>query len=186
MFMVIYYVQVLNNKNMNKRKDNTKKWVLIMLAVIVCIGLLVGFGVYRRMSNRVVAPKTGPTAAEIKQDVAINAGNKSKSITDDTDQPTTVQAASANVDFSARKETGASVTISTKLYGVSSGSCTLTILNGTKKLSRTAIVIYQPEFSTCAGFSVPVADLGGGLWNITTTVDYNGTSATKTITLEVN
>lgn len=85
-----------------------------------------------------------------------------------------------------RAETaGQAVTIYTKLAHASSGTCSLRIRNGEREQQQTAAIIYQPEFSSCAGFSVPVTPLGQGQWQIELTVMTDGATLTKTITHKV-
>ena len=85
-----------------------------------------------------------------------------------------------------RAETaGQAVTVYTKLAHASSGTCSLRIRNGEREQQQTAAIIYQPEFSSCAGFSIPVAPLGQGQWQIELTVTTDGTTLTKTITHKV-
>ena len=85
-----------------------------------------------------------------------------------------------------RAETaGQAVTVYTKLAHASSGTCSLRIRNGEREQQQTAAIIYQPEFSSCAGFSVPVSPLGQGQWQIELTITTDGATLTKTITHKV-
>lgn len=81
---------------------------------------------------------------------------------------------------------GSTVVLSTKLYGYSDGNCGLTITNAGKTYSNSASVIYASDFSTCAGFSVPVSALGSGTWNITLSITSDGITTTKTVSFEAN
>lgn len=89
------------------------------------------------------------------------------------------------ITLSASQE-GSTVNILTKLKDFSSGVCELSISNGTKTHKATADIIYQPEFSSCAGFSVPVSQLGVGSWSIVLNATPTGGSVlTKTTSIEV-
>jgi len=83
------------------------------------------------------------------------------------------------------EEKGEQVVVTTRLQGFSDGTCNLTITNGGKTVAQTAQVIYQPQFSTCAGFSTPVSSLGTGTWNLSLSVTSDGITNSKTSTLEV-
>jgi len=99
--------------------------------------------------------------------------------------PTPLPQDSDAITLSAAQE-GSSVNILTKLKGFSSGSCELLASNGTKTHTATADIIYQPEFSSCAGFSIPVAQLGAGSWSIVLNATPTGGSViTKTTSVEV-
>lgn len=83
------------------------------------------------------------------------------------------------------QESNGTLTVSTKLYGYSDGVCGLKVSNGSKTLSYSAGVIFQPEYSTCAGFSVSVNKIGAGTWTIDLTVTSKGQTVTKQIHVEV-
>lgn len=80
---------------------------------------------------------------------------------------------------------GDTVVVSTKLKGYSDGTCNLSVANGARTISQQAQVIYAPDYSTCAGFSIPSAVLGSGVWNISITVDSGGISTNNTTQLRV-
>ena len=89
------------------------------------------------------------------------------------------------IEMSAEKKDD-TVVITTSLKGYEAGTCKLHITNGARTYDNTADIIYQPEFSTCAGFSVPLSALGRGSWSMDLVVTpYNGSSVTKTLTYEV-
>lgn len=92
----------------------------------------------------------------------------------------------AKLELSASNN-GGSVTVMSRLSGIGDGSCNLRATNGNQSYTEEADVIYQPTYSTCAGFSVPVSELGAGNWQITvqaTSID--GVKAQATTTLGVN
>lgn len=66
------------------------------------------------------------------------------------------------------------VTVATKLHGYAAGTCNLTVTNNGKTTSYNANILYQPEFSTCAGFSINISDIGTGQWQINLTVTPEG------------
>jgi cytoskeletal protein RodZ len=100
--------------------------------------------------------------------------------------PTSSNSVSAIASMTAAKQ-DQTVIILTKLQNVSAGTCTLTIKNGARSSTVSANVMYQPEFSSCSGFSVPVSSVGVGSWDITLTVSPSsgGASLEKTIKLQV-
>jgi len=77
------------------------------------------------------------------------------------------------------------VAVSTKLYDYSDGNCTLKVTQAGNEYTNTAPIIFQAEFSTCAGFSVPVSELGTGTWNVLLTVESAGKSTNKSGTINV-
>lgn len=80
---------------------------------------------------------------------------------------------------------GSNVIISTKLTGYSDGNCSLTVTNGAQTTTQSAQVIYAPNYSTCAGFTIPKATLGAGNWSITLSITSNGSTTSKETTYTV-
>lgn len=52
--------------------------------------------------------------------------------------------------------------VQTKVTGVSTGTCTLTVTVNGQTVTKSASLIYQASFSTCAGFSVSASELTAG------------------------
>ncbi len=90
-----------------------------------------------------------------------------------------------NIELSATQDDSNTVTIVAKLYGASDGTCDVAVSNGAKKVSKTAEVIYQPAYSTCAGFSVEKDELGPGTWNIKLVVSSGSNTYSETASVEV-
>lgn len=105
--------------------------------------------------------------------------------TNPTSTPPNPTVSSENITLTAKQESNDTVTIFTRLANVANGVCTLEITNTGRQTSQTAEVIYQPEYSTCAGFSVPISSIGKGLWTIKLTLSINGTTVSNNITYEV-
>lgn len=111
-----------------------------------------------------------------------SAGNKDNSITDTAGGDDTNSQKS--IIMTTEQNDNGTLTVFTKLYGYSDGVCTLTIYNGHSS-SQTANVIFQPEYSTCAGFSVNIAEIGPGPWTMSLSVNSGGQSTTKQISVEI-
>ena len=56
------------------------------------------------------------------------------------------------------------VIIRSEITGITDGTCELTVVQADSSYMDTAPIMFQPQFSTCAGFSVPKNELGRGLW----------------------
>jgi hypothetical protein len=175
------------------KKYLTAKWLLrLALPALVIIAVALAL-----TGNLPFDNSTNDLTPEQKQASQINADNKKRFIENggstNPGQPDThtgnSSAPQANNDnsiaLSARRESNNSVTILSKLYGYSSGSCQLKVTNGVNTDSQTAEIIYQSQFSTCAGFSVPVSKLGNGVWSIKLTTTSEGAVKSRTISFEV-
>lgn len=181
---------------MTKIKSSKKARVLALAVLLLLVGLIIaleraGVTHFSGLSGK-KSPQAGPTEAQKKQEADINAKNKQQFIEQNSRKTNTPQTntdtatSTKSLELSARSESNDSVTVFTKLYGYSSGSCKLTAINGSKSVSQTAVIIYQPEYSSCAGFSVSKTDLGAGTWTLQLDASSAGTIESKTITFEVS
>ena len=50
---------------------------------------------------------------------------------------------------------------------LSSGSCEISLTNGSTTVTRTSGIIPNPSSSSCEGFDIPTSELGSGNWEIT-------------------
>lgn len=124
--------------------------------------------------------------AAAKQEFIEKQHDQSTNTTDDTSTPSDTPKPSGDVSISATQE-GSSVTIVSKITGIGDGTCALAITNNSRSYHKEASVIYQPNYSSCAGFSVPTSELGKGTWNIELTVNsVDGFSAKAMSSVEVS
>lgn len=194
-----YYANVTKKINMlqkQQKKNNTKKALRIASATILGIFLLLlvlektnvtSFITLNKPSS--TAKSDEPTPEQKRDEDALNAQNK-QDLIEQEDEPSTASEvganATGNIELSAKQEDNNTVTVFTKLYNYGDGTCELTVTNSGTPVLQYADVIYQAEYSSCAGFSVPIEGLGQGTWNITVKVSSNGTSGTKTISFKVS
>lgn len=170
---------------------NTKNRVLKYSIIALIIASVAGVGIAYWLKNADQVPSDGgPTPAQQKEMQAVDNANKKDFAekTKNTDNPgVTIPTPSSpdTIDLSASKTDASTVTIFTKLKDYASGNCELTVTSGAKSYSTTAQILYQPEYSSCAGFSVPVSELNTGTWTIKlTATPTGGTPITKTISFE--
>lgn len=116
-------------------------------------------------------------------DKAVEAEGEHQNNSQNTSQQPT-QGATPAISLSAQ-QSGESIIIYTQLDPVPSGTCKLTITNGSKTATRTADIIYQSQQSICAGFSIPKTELGTGTWTVSLAVQSPRGNAQKTIQKEV-
>lgn len=60
--------------------------------------------------------------------------------------------------------------VQSQLHGTGWQECTLDAISNEKKITKTAEALYQPDFSTCLGFSIDRSELAAGDWNVTLSV----------------
>lgn len=165
------------------KTNRTHKIILItLLALLLAAG---GYFIYAKNNS----DKISPTEAEVRQRQQTEAKDKKQFIEDDSvddAEPAPVPTSSDAITIRSERTAADELTVFTQLKGYASGSCELTVTNSTKTHSQNVEIIYQPEYSVCAGFSVPVSKLGNGSWIISLAVTGpDGSVQTKQITTEV-
>lgn len=174
----------------NKKKTPSRKLRYLLLSVVALLlvggvlqftGLIHFFG-----HDDKAATQNGPTPAQKKQQAEIIAQQKEQAIEHPTTGTTPPPPTDSSISLSAQKSSNGTVTVSTSLGNVADGTCELTVTNGSKVTTQTADVIYQPQSSFCAGFSVPVSSVSTGHWILTLKLTSGSTTASKTITAEIN
>ncbi len=60
--------------------------------------------------------------------------------------------------------------VQSQLYGTGWQECTLDAVSNEKKVTKKAEALYQPDFSTCLGFSIDRSELSSGEWIVTLSV----------------
>lgn len=158
---------------------------LLMSAITVVIIAGVAFTVTQNYLHRTTPHGNGPTSSELKEEAKTNAQEKEQAIEHPVTGAPSPAPANSTISFSTHQETDSTVTATANLGNIADGSCTLTVTNNGTTKTYTADVIYQPQYSTCAGFSIPISDVGAGNWALTLQVTSAGVTATKTSTVEI-
>ncbi len=163
------------------KHTSQKKTILTVLIIAVAVLLIAGvtYAVNPSIFNS-KDEQSGPTEEQSEEQKKTESDAKKEFIesTKNEDLPGTNPStpnSSDSITVSAKQDAG-TVTVTSKLSGYSAGSCRLEIKNGTNSLSENAEIIYQPEYSTCAGFSIVKSRLGAGTWDITLYVTPDGGS----------
>lgn len=167
-----------------KKTSKPYRPVILVALAILTIGL-VSWLVYQNRKPVSNQDQSGPTAEQLKQEAEFNSQKKQDLIEGNSSTPS-APTTTDSVTLSAQKESNGTVTIFTKIYGVGRGTCNLQVTNSSQQTSQTAEVIYQPEYSSCAGFSVPISELGSGNWTIKVTAVAPDKTVSNSISLEVN
>ena len=188
---------------MNNKKNTMGKSIYILIIIGLVLAFIVLILEKQQIINLYTKPLTGgdaltpnsndilesqPTAEEEIINNNVQSDQKSKFINStDIDgnpiQPQTVSAASLDITISQEND---NVIIKTKILNISDGVCELKITNKNIAITKMANVIYLPDSSTCAGFSVPKNELGVGTWQIALEVKpVNGDTISKDTSHEV-
>ena len=178
---------VYSVKQKAKSSNSRHRTLLALLLVLFLVFVGAGLYVYRRKHVNHVAVTTTlePSPKQQQDEIKENSVAKKQAVENPRAEQPSPAPQSSNIVLSTKQEANDTVTVLTQLKNVSNGQCKLIVTNGNKSTSQTADVIYQPEYSSCAGFSVPISELGKGTWSIQLTVSSNGTSVSQTINKEV-
>lgn len=180
-----------------RHKSNTiKKFIIVS---VVMLGLF-GAGYYWYMGQQY--PQDQDTSSDNidydgpSQEV-INAGNEAKSKTVENDQeskseqtakdssndPTTTNNSAFTLDVSAAP-TDTGLRVGSIISGLhSSGTCKLTLTKGSQVITKSSGVQPLTQYTSCEGFDV---SLSSGTWSVTLRVTVDGTSVSKSTTVEVS
>lgn len=183
----------------NKKQSKNKKVALIVtniVALLVVIGVAYWFIFQKpQQDNDNQHPKVSQEKDEQKSqpdkniEDTVSPEEQSKSdyinnaIEQEKNNPQTTPPTpnSSSIALAATTE-GDTVIVRTTLGALSTGTCTLTVTNGNSVKDYTADVLYQPQNSSCAGFSVPISEMGRGKWTVKLIVSSNNQTAIKEIT----
>lgn len=174
------------------RKSLQKKYVFLLIIVVLAT-VAFGFLFYRHHTRPNDATQATPqqkvtdgtpqknTAAATKPEPTVSqTTTKGSAAPSAYSTPTSADSIVLGVS-----QNNPNVVVTTKLYGYSDGACILSASNGDKSTTQSAPVMFQPEYSTCAGFSVPIEQLGNGTWTVKLSVTSGGKTLSKEMSYEV-
>lgn len=167
---------------------NQKTKIVLSILGVIVIGAVTVAALEKLHVIDLVKPPvdaTQPTEQELQQQKSAENKSKDTFLNKDTRTQAPASPQPGALEVTASQE-GLTVVILTKIKNLASGTCSLTVHTSSKSITKTAALIYQPEFSSCAGFSIPVGETGTGHLDITVAVtDPNGETHTASTTSEV-
>lgn len=177
-------------KKLSNIKARRKTLITAVLVVLFGLTLLELTNVtdFASLFRSDITSETGPSESQKEEQSKFDANNKQKFIENGTAAetvPSPNKTSEKSIKLSAQQEQNNTTTVLTQLTGYPDGECKLEVSNGSKSYNKTVEVIYQTEYSTCAGFSVPVEVLGAGTWIIKLTATSNRISETEETILVV-
>lgn len=185
-----------------KNKNNSLIKKRVILLIIGSAALIVGvlavlekmnvINLFSSLPSSYTEERRSPEDAKKQNET--DASNKKDFVESDTKTSDNPQEGTApqvptspdTIELAYEQPDSATVTVTTKLHGYADGTCLLTVANGQATKSFPADILYQPEYSICTGFSVPVSSVGKGTWTFSLSVTpQGGTAITKSISGEV-
>ena len=177
----------LNKQPTFSRKTLSYTFGALVLLILVAGGFYVASQLYSNSPESVSEPDTSTTdSAATKQQNIDNKENfiNNVELPEQNSEPGSKRVDKSSVMSMNLSQENSEVIVSTKLPDFSEGTCDLAITNGSKTYSDSANILYQPSYSSCMGFNVPIAKLGGyGTWTIS--LEAKGSSAYGLITKNI-
>ncbi len=182
--MLFYGIFTVSAMKKMIQKQNRRPWIYLLLAVVI----LVSYAVYAVFFAKppVTYEDGGKKKELLEPSISTTSSAPSQDKASKPEESTSYSppASSDNLGLSAYVTDGNAVII-TKLYGYSDGTCTMSLRKATQTVTRSAPILYQSEYSSCAGFSIPVSELSSGQWTVTLDAQSGSTTTSKQILLEV-
>lgn len=163
---------------MKIQKKSKKKHPIIIAAMVVLLVISGATFCYTyffhhapKANPAIVTPNTEPTktdTANLNNNPAPNQEREAEKkpllqVEPSTEQPSKSLSASISHQTVANEQLILRTTID---QVVASGSCTLILKNSNRTVTKNAPIIQNPSSSSCAGFNIPLAELGTGKWLI--------------------
>ncbi|MCX6805300.1 MAG: hypothetical protein NT114_01235 [Patescibacteria group bacterium] len=139
---------------MKYKKSNNK---LIIAAVILGVFLAIGLVGYWYTTRPKPTSSLQASESTKQQTEAKDAENaKSTDNKNYQQQPGQAQQVSSNtgVSITSIGQSGSTVYVNALVDGETSGTCTLTLTNGSKKIVKSAAIGYQVSYYICNGFNI--------------------------------
>lgn len=180
-----------------KNKKNRKNKILLLAAIML---LLVSCGViyYLSQAQNTQETKTNHPDTNLKPATTEqkDTGNKTKSTTANPDGSDPESPKNPSTPGNGQAETTVEQTASTQngsiyqlryLIGAVSknGTCTLTLTNDARVVTKTAKTQALAQASTCQGFDIPTSELSPGVWNTNMVVSGDGLSGSTSSTIRI-
>jgi hypothetical protein len=149
-------------------KNKTKFLIFIVLALIIAGGAVASYlYLFRPQKNsKDVSEATKKQAEQKDVEVAKSSENKNSQPDNVQNSQSPSQASTVAINISSLGVSGQNVYISALVSGTTSGTCKLTMQNGSATVSKQASVGLQVSYYICQGFTVPLSELvPKGEWN---------------------
>ena len=172
------------------RKNKTKFFLFVVLALIIAGGAVASYWYFFRTSKKSnsVSEATKKQAEQKDVEVAKSDDNKNSQSDVSQNSQSTAEPSKVAINISSYGVSGQNVYISSLVSGTTSGTCKLTLQNGTASVFRQANVGLQVSYYICQGFTVPLSELvPKGEWNAfieLTSPNGNAKSENKKVTVQ--
>jgi hypothetical protein len=165
----------------NRKKSSGKLKIICLVATTVLVGAGAYYFWHRsdgdQTDNQNGSSVNKPTESEKAERTKSDAKQKEDYLNSNPDEGTPPKQTDSDDGISiVISQNGDKVVVSTNLGYISRGTCKLTVGSYTS----TVEIMYQPAYSTCAGFSIDRNQLQSGVNSFKLEVSYDNVTLTKT------
>lgn len=180
-------------KTRKKNKLNRRAVIILIstAAVLTILGIVLYFYVFKNSTpqeqNQAQQSEQVETDLNLNPptDEEVNAGNLIKE--NSVNNSPSAQNDNISLIITSANQVDNTLSVRTLIEGVvSSGSCTLELISGNKKVTKFSEVQALSNSSTCKGFDVPVSELSTGTWQINLTYQNSNQRGSTTGSVEVS
>lgn len=150
-------------------KNNNNLFLITGLFILVVLLVIAVFLITHNRNNNV--PKPSNPTTKTTSDNGINLGPPSEAEVKNAEsekvqkiespKTSTTEADKVIISKLSQDSSSKDLVVITELHGQNWSSCDLRLTSGPNSITKTANVIYQNTYSSCAGYSVPAKDLPG-------------------------
>jgi hypothetical protein len=174
----------------NSSKKQTPKKLLaisVALALLIIAASVTAYALTRQSDTQ-----NTPEATQVQEEVNLDEPTDEQSGTGTDAKKDTVEdaanepATSLSLTMTTYAKTNATTHIGVDMNAITNtGSCSLTVTNGSTTKTYSSGIQALPQYSTCKGFDVMNSDIGTGTWSISATVTAENMTGTTAKSIEV-
>jgi hypothetical protein len=154
-----------------KSKKKTKKYIIGILAatILIITGGTFLYVTRPKDNSKIEVSEAKKTQAEQEDaEQAKSSDNKNSNQTQQPSQQSTAQPSKVGINITNALQQGGTLVINGLVSGATSGTCNLTLTNGSTKIQKSAAVGFQVSYYICQGYNIDVSEINPkGEWTAT-------------------
>ena len=193
-YHIIVNMRINNSSNQNKKRIIAVIAILLIALAAGLYFLLVQINAKDSKSNTSTSstnldPATDEQKAagdQAKDSTANSSDTSSNSSKNEDQSDPTASSSTVNVQTTASSQNGTTYQLRYLIDTVASDlTCTLTITNGSKSITKTSKTQALAQSSTCQGFDISTSEISPGTWQATLVISGNKINGNTTNTIQV-
>jgi hypothetical protein len=142
------------------RKNKTKFFLFVVMALLIAGGSLASYWFFIKPQKKstTVSESTKKQAEQKDSEVAKSDSNKNSKV-DTVENEVATESSQVSVTISSIGQSEQTVYISSIVSGATTGTCSLTMKNGTTTITKSANIALQVSYYICQGFNLSSKEL---------------------------